>query len=532
MAALLIGLIALARVRLGVDAPTDVLVGAALGVVIPLLAFRLATPHAVFPVTYRGGRSAHLDVGGQRGEAIRLAIENQLGLVVTDIKPFGLAGSGGSTPLRLTTVGDPGGYLFAKLYARTHLRADRWYKLGRELLYGRLEDEKPFNGVRRLVQQEDYALRVMRDTGLPSPEPYGFVELTPEREYLLITEFFEDATELGEAEVDDDVIDDDVIDDGLRIVRKLWDAGLAHRDIKPANLLVRDHRMLLIDVAFAEVRPTPWRQAVDLANMMLSLALRSTPECVYQRALRVFSVEEITEAFAAARGLALPSQLRRALRSAGRDVHGEFGRLLPESPKSVRVQRWSARRLGLWAIILFGLFLIAFNSRNLLKDPEHGTPLDIHSLSCQRFEPLWLEAQSVPSAGAIPCLRSMPVGWTFGHVKVYSGRSIISLNHDRAGAGALTVQLAATCNTEGALPTVGQEPFTRRFQHGPATWYDVFPGGCVTTELRSKSRLADVNADLPAQVTRAVRLMSRDTLRDVLHQRSDGGLHLDRVTRR
>jgi len=55
------------------------------------------------------------------------------------------------------------------------------------------------------VQQEDYALRVCRDAGLPSPAPYGFVELTPEREYLL----------------------------------------------------VRDGRMQLIDVAFIEARPTP-----------------------------------------------------------------------------------------------------------------------------------------------------------------------------------------------------------------------------------------------------------------------------------
>jgi hypothetical protein len=60
------------------------------------------------------------------------------------------------------------------------------------------------------------------------------VELTPEREYLLVTEFFDGAVELGEAEVSDGVIDE-----GLRIIRKLWDAGLAHRDIKPANLLVR-----------------------------------------------------------------------------------------------------------------------------------------------------------------------------------------------------------------------------------------------------------------------------------------------------
>jgi tRNA A-37 threonylcarbamoyl transferase component Bud32 len=80
-----------------------------------------------------------------------------------------------------------------------------------------------------------------------------------------------------------------VIDDGLRIIRKLWEAGLAHRDIKPANLLVRDGQLLLIDVFFTEVRPTPWRQAVDLANMMLCLALRSTPEQVYQRALRQFT---------------------------------------------------------------------------------------------------------------------------------------------------------------------------------------------------------------------------------------------------
>ena len=306
---------------MGADAPTDVLVAAAIGVTLPLVAFRLFAPNEVFPVAYRRGRAAHLDVGGPRGAAIRQGLEDQLGLVVTEVKPFGLAGSAGSTPLRITVKGDPPSYLFGKLYAKSHLRADRWYKLGRELLYGRLEDEKPFNTVRRLVQQEDYALRVCRDAGLPSPAPYGFVELTPEREYLLVTEFFDGAVELGEAEVDEQIIDD-----GLAIVRRLWDAGLAHRDIKPANLLVRDGRMQLIDVAFIEARPTPWRQAVDLANMMLCLALRSSPEQVYQRAQLQFNTEEITEGFAAARGLALPSQLRRMLRERGRDLHAEFVR--------------------------------------------------------------------------------------------------------------------------------------------------------------------------------------------------------------
>src|SRR6266545_6448900 len=110
---------------------------------------------------------AHLDVGGARGQAIRQALSDQLGLVVDDVEPFGLAGSAGSTPLRIRVKGDPDTWLFGKLYAKSHLRADRWYKLGRELLYGRLEDEKPFNTVRRLVQQEDYALSLMQRAGLP-----------------------------------------------------------------------------------------------------------------------------------------------------------------------------------------------------------------------------------------------------------------------------------------------------------------------------------------------------------------------------
>jgi tRNA A-37 threonylcarbamoyl transferase component Bud32 len=310
VAAALITLVATARVALGTDAPSDVLVGVGIGVSIPLLAFRRFTPSEVFPVAYRRGRSAHLDVGGARGRRSGAAWRSSSAWWSARSNPSGWPARPGPPRCGSPSKGDPPRQLFAKLYAQSHLRADRWYKLGRELLYGRLEDEKPFNTVRRLVQQEDYALALMQRAGLPSPAPFGFVELTPEREYLLVTEFFAGAVELGEAEVDDQVIDD-----GLGVIRKLWDGGLAHRDVKPANLLVREGRLLLIDVAFVEARPSPWRQAVDLANMMLCLALRSDPERVYRRALQFFTVEEVSEGFAAARGLALPSQLRRMLRT-------------------------------------------------------------------------------------------------------------------------------------------------------------------------------------------------------------------------
>jgi hypothetical protein len=124
-----------------------------IGVMIPLVAFRLLCPDEVYPVTYRRGRSAHLDVGGRRGEAIRRALHDQLGVIVEEVQPFGWEGSAGSTPLRIKVKGEQDAWLFAKLYARSHLRADRWYKFGRTLLYGRLEDEKPFNTIRRFVSR-------------------------------------------------------------------------------------------------------------------------------------------------------------------------------------------------------------------------------------------------------------------------------------------------------------------------------------------------------------------------------------------
>jgi tRNA A-37 threonylcarbamoyl transferase component Bud32/membrane-associated phospholipid phosphatase len=522
----LIALNAIGRIGLGADAPTDVLVGVAIGVTLPLVAFRWFAPNEVFPITYRRGSGAHLDVGGARGAAIRRGLEEQLGLVATEVKPFGLSGSAGSTPLRITVEGDPPAQLFGKLYARSHMRSDRWYKLGRELLYGRLEDEKPFNTVRRLVQQEDYALSLMQRAGLPSPTPHGFVELTPEREYLLVTEFFAGATELGEAEVSDQVIDD-----GLDMIRKLWHAGLAHRDIKPANLLVRDGRMLLIDVAFVQARPSPWRQAVDLANMMLCLALRSTPEQVYQRALRQFSVEEITEGFAAARGLALPSQLRRMLKTQGRDLHADFVRLLPAPPQPVSIQRWSLRRVGLLgatAVLLLVLVSALLSVSN--NDTATMTSIEASNLACDDLEPMWLQAQAVPSASLVPCVRDLPVGWTLGDVAVNDGRSVISLHHDRAGQ-AMVARFSAGCDVGRAAEEASDQPGVRRYQlverQAPAysaVRFEVFPGGCLTTRITAPEAN---RAEVTASAGGILGFTSRQLLARELRQRSDGRLRLD-----
>jgi tRNA A-37 threonylcarbamoyl transferase component Bud32 len=474
----LVSLLGLARLYLAVDHPSDVLLGVALAVAIPVTMFRFFTPNETFPVTYRGGNRAHLDVGGRRGAAIGRAVHHQLGLDVLEIKPIGLEGSAGSTPLRLKVAGEPNTYLFAKLYAQNHVRADRWYKIWRTILYGRLEDEASFQTVRRFVEYEDYTLRLLQDLRIPIPQPYGIVEITPEREYMIAMEFFDGAVEINEAEMNDDIIND-----GLLMIRRLWDAGIAHRDIKPANLMVRDGHVLLIDVFFVQVRPSPWRQAVDLANMMLVLAVHTDAERVYRQAVKYFTPDEIAEAFAATRGVASPTQLRQFLKRDRRDLISEFRALTPPR-RPMAIQRWSVRRIAIaLAMLLTSAIAILVGGQLFLpvQDIPVGAP------ECGTGPPMILTAQAVPSATRLPCIASLPTGWRFETGSVHSRQARFTLAIDQVGSSAVEFTLTSACDVSTAKEIESDEPGTERYerQTGTTSPYSElrmyrFAGGCVT----------------------------------------------------
>ena len=509
----------LARLYLAVDHPDDVLFGVALGVAIPVAAFRFFTPDDVFGISYRRGRTAHVPVTGRRGAAIRQGVRDQLGLDLLEIKPVGLASSAGSTPVRLTVAGDPVQYLFAKLYPRGHVRADRWYKLWRTILYGALEDEHPVSSVKQLTQYEDYLMRLLRDAGVRTAAPYGIVEITPDREYLLVTEFFTGAAEIGAADVDDGVIDQ-----GLLLIRKLWDAGLAHRDIKPGNLMVRDGQLLLIDVAFAQVRPSPWRQAVDLGNMMLVLAMRTSPERVYRRALAYFTPDELAEAFAATRGVASPSQLRTSLKRDPRDLLGEFRALAPPR-QPIALQRWGARRVITTAAVL-GAAVLAVG----LAVTAYRPPINLGSTPpvCGTGHAMILSAQAVPSAALLPCIAALPSGWTADGADVRDGQAVFWLDSDQAGRRALTITLTAACATSGAERIPSDQPGAARFERPltlrprfTLTRMYTFAGGCISYQFSFAPGAAPT---LGIPVDTAIAFEPRSTL--VSHVRQTEGLAL------
>ena len=225
------------------------------------------------------------------------------------------------------------------------------------------------------------------------------------------------------------------------------------------------------------------------------------------------------------------------LRAQGRDLHGEFTRLLPSRPKPIPIQRWSARRVGLMGLVAALVVVIGapigtwtLNNDVAVKTPL-GTPFGVSDVGCNDLEPLWLMAQSVPSASLVPCVESRLPGWTVENVAVNDGRSVITFDHDRAGDAAVVMRMAAACETVGAAEAPSQEPGVRRFVRRERlagalseTWYDQFPGGCVTYQLHSAT---DPKGQFANEAPSLLGFTTREALRQALSQRSHGRLHLD-----
>jgi hypothetical protein len=171
------------------------------------------------------------------------------------------------------------------------------------------------------------------------------------------------------------------------------------------------------------------------------------------------------------------------------------------------------------------------------NNDQTTTLLNLTSLDCAAdLEPLWLQAQSVPSASLVPCVPSLPAGWRFVNLSddlrpsaARNGWSLFTLTKYQVGS--LAVRLSAICDTSGAIPQPSDQAGARRYARtdqsgsGPAaTWYTVFPGGCVTAQLQPTSA-ADVG--FATEASSIVDFTTRQALQQALEQRSGGRLHLD-----
>jgi hypothetical protein len=113
---------------------------------------------------------------------------------------------------------------------------------------------------------------------------------------------------------------------------------------------------------------------------------------------------------------------------------------------------------------------------------------------------------------------------------VNDGRSVITL-YDRLHLAMVVVRLTADCDVGGASLVPAGRPEVRRYLRTETavpqysgTRFEVFPGGCVATWLT----VPDVHRDwVTSQAGALLGFTSRQTLQQLLEQRSGGRLHLD-----
>lgn len=149
-------------------------------------------------------------------------------------------------------------------------------------------------------------------------------------------------------------------------------------------------------------------------------------------------------------------------------------------------------------------------------------PSPKNAMRCEGGEDtLILAAQAVQSATMIPCITTLPVGWSMGGFSAKTGSVRFWLDSDRAGDHAVEVELSGDCDTSGATE-VEPEGEVQRFEQ-PITRepeltgrrFSRFSGGCVTVDYAFGE---GAGADLLQAVGGSLELVPRNALVTALEE--------------
>lgn len=144
---------------------------------------------------------------------------------------------------------------------------------------------------------------------------------------------------------------------------------------------------------------------------------------------------------------------------------------------------------------------------------------------------LTLMAQAVPTATLIPCIQSVPTGWSLGDPDFRRGRATFSFISDVDRSHPVTVRLASNCRIRGATEVPSDQAGARRFERAirltagyAGERYYRYPGGCTTYrfDLHGPTRAEALN-----QISLALDFVSRDVIRRSVSRELNGRLHLD-----
>jgi hypothetical protein len=128
-----------------------------------------------------------------------------------------------------------------------------------------------------------------------------------------------------------------------------------------------------------------------------------------------------------------------------------------------------------------------------------------------------LMAQSVPTATRLPCLRELPVGWSFTGWQVRNGSTQLWLDSTIAGVHAVEVDLKETCELGKAVEVppapdeVGMRSYIQpdRPPGFSGVRFLLFDGGCVAYRYRFSG---DTPPTLALEAEEALSFVERETV--------------------
>lgn len=145
---------------------------------------------------------------------------------------------------------------------------------------------------------------------------------------------------------------------------------------------------------------------------------------------------------------------------------------------------------------------------------------------CDNWDTLTLEAQSVPTAELLPCLESLPLGWSADAARIDSSGTTIRLDSDRGGSEAVVVRLEEDCDVGEAIAVPTDEAHVTRFElveqvtggfRGKRLY--LLDGACVTYEFDLD---AEASAALVTEASAALTFVPREAVDAMLRESSEG----------
>jgi len=196
---------------------------------------------------------------------------------------------------------------FVKVYARDSRDADLLYRGYRTLVLRDPGDEWPAAPLGRNVEHEGLLLLLARRGGVRCPELRVLTSLADDSMVVAM----EDVRGRQLDTIPPDELDAELLDAVWRETNALHAAGLAHRALRAANILVTDDGPVIVDFGTAEADGDPRLQAIDRAELLVSLAELAGAQPATEAAARVVESEDLAAAASFLQPLALTTATRR-----------------------------------------------------------------------------------------------------------------------------------------------------------------------------------------------------------------------------